>query len=115
MVICFDDIIMHFDQYFTEVRFPLQWRHNERYGVSNHQPHDCFIQPFQAQIKEKLRVTGVCGGNSPVTVEFPAQGASIAEDVSIWWRQQVVVQYCSVSVLAGISFEQTMIQYVDQC
>ena len=20
---------------------PLQWRHNGRYGVSNHQPHDC--------------------------------------------------------------------------
>ena len=25
-------------------------------------------------------------GNSPVTGEFPAQGASKAENVSIWWR-----------------------------
>ena len=22
---------------------PLQWRHNERYGVSNHRRHDCFL------------------------------------------------------------------------
>ena len=28
---------------------------------------------------------GLCG-NSPVTGEFPAQRASIAENVSIWWR-----------------------------
>ena len=34
----------------------------------------------------KLRVTGLCAGNSPVTGEFPAQRASNAEDVSIWWR-----------------------------
>ena len=34
----------------------------------------------------KLRVTGLCVGNSPVTDEFPAQRASNAENVSIWWR-----------------------------
>ena len=34
----------------------------------------------------KLRVTGLCAGNSPVTGEFPAQKASNAENVSIWWR-----------------------------
>ena len=34
----------------------------------------------------KLRVTGLCEGNSPVTHEFPAQRASYAENVSIWWR-----------------------------
>ena len=33
-----------------------------------------------------LRVTGLCGGNSPVTDEFPAQMASSAENISIWWR-----------------------------
>ena len=43
---------------------------------------------IQAQIKEtpKLRVTGLCVENSPVTSEFPAQMASNAENVSIWWR-----------------------------
>ena len=34
----------------------------------------------------KLRVTGLCEGNSPVTGEFPTQRASNAENVSIWWR-----------------------------
>ena len=31
----------------------------------------------------KLRITGFCAGNSPVTGEFPAQTASNAETVSI--------------------------------
>ena len=34
----------------------------------------------------KLRVTGLCAGNSPLTGEFLAQMASDAENVSIWWR-----------------------------
>ena len=33
----------------------------------------------------KLCVTGLCEGDSPVTGEFPAQIASNAENVSIWW------------------------------
>ena len=36
--------------------------------------------------KSKLRVTGICEGNSPMTGEFPAQRASKADSVSIWWR-----------------------------
>ena len=39
----------------------------------------------------KLRVTGLCEGNSPVTGEFPAQRASNAENVSISWRHHVHV------------------------
>ena len=34
----------------------------------------------------KLRVTGLCAGNSTGTGEFPAQMVSCAENVSIWWR-----------------------------
>ena len=37
----------------------------------------------------KLRVTGLCEGNSPGTGEFPAQRAIDAENVSIWWRHHV--------------------------
>ena len=40
--------------------------------------------------KSKLRVTGLCVGNSPGTVEFPTQMASNAENVSIWWRHNVL-------------------------
>ena len=40
---------------------------------------------FRRRSKEtsKLHVTGLCGGNSPVTGKFPAQRASNAESVSI--------------------------------
>ena len=40
----------------------------------------------------KLRVTGLCEGNSPVTGEFPAQKASNVENVSIWWRHHVFLK-----------------------
>ena len=59
----------------------LQWRHNEHDGVSNHQPNDCLLNHlFRRSSKKtsKLRVTGLCVGNSPVTGEFPAQRASNA-------------------------------------
>ena len=39
-----------------------------------------------------LRVTGLCGGNSPVIGEFPTQRASDAENVSIWWRHHAHAQ-----------------------
>ena len=48
-----------------------------------------FTQPsFRRRSKKtsKLRVTGLCAGNSQVTGEFAAQRASNAESVSIWWR-----------------------------
>ena len=67
----------------------LLWCHNGWDGVSNHQHHDCLLnRSFRRRSKKtsKLRVTGLCAGNSPVTGEFPAQMASNAENVSIWWR-----------------------------
>ena len=38
----------------------------------------------------KLRVSGLCEGNSPVTGEFPTQRASNAQNDSIWWRHHVI-------------------------
>ena len=67
----------------------LRRRHNDRSGVSNHQPHDCLLNRlFRHRSKKtsKLHATGLCEGNSPVTGEFPAQRSSNAENVSIWWR-----------------------------
>ena len=67
----------------------LQWRHNGLDNVSNHQPRDCLLNRlFRRRSKKtsKLRVTGLCAGNSPGTGEFPAQMASYAENVAIWWR-----------------------------
>ena len=67
----------------------LRWRHNGGDSVSNHQPHDCLLNRlFRRRSKKtpKLRVTGLCAGNSPGTGEFPARMVSNAENVSIWWR-----------------------------
>ena len=73
----------------------LRWRHNELDSVSNHQPQDCILNRlFRCRSKKtsKLRVTGLCAGNSPGTDEFPAQMASYAENVSIWWRHHGPLQ-----------------------
>ena len=53
----------------------LQWRHNGNDSISNHQPHDCLLNRlFRRRSKKtsKLRVSGLCAGNSP-------------GPVSIWW------------------------------
>ena len=71
--------------FYSVLNMSLQWRHNERVGVSNHQPHDCLLNRlFRPRSKKtsKLRVTG----------EFPAQSASNAENVSIWWRHHVIAR-----------------------
>ena len=73
----------HWVQY-GESSVRLQWRHNGRDGVSNHQPRHCLLnRSYRRRTKKtsKLRVTGLCEGNSPVTDEFTAQMASNAENV----------------------------------
>ena len=67
----------------------LQRRHNELAGVSNHQHQGCVLNRLfkrRSEKTSKLRITGICAGNSPVTGEIPAQRASNAKNVSIWWR-----------------------------
>ena len=67
----------------------LLWRHIGHDGVSNHQPHNYLLNRLfrcRSNRTSKLRVTGLCEGNSSVTGEFLEQGASNAENVSIWWR-----------------------------
>ena len=61
---------------------PLQWRYNELDGVSNHRHLHCLLNCwFRRRPKKtlKLRLAGLCAGNSPVTGEFFAQKASNAE------------------------------------
>ena len=69
--------------------FALRWRHNGCDSVPNHQPRECLLRRlirWTSKKTSKLRVIGLCAGNSPETGEFPAQMASNAENVSIWWR-----------------------------
>ena len=56
---------------------------------------------IQARSKKisKFRVTGLCVGNSPGTGEFPAQMASSAENVSIWWRHHVNYMFTNMNYL----------------
>ena len=55
----------------------LLWRHNDHDGISNHQPHGCLLNRlFRRRSKKtsKLRVTGLCVGNSPGPVNSPHKG-----------------------------------------
>ena len=55
----------------------LQWSHNDQDGVSNHQPRGCLLNRlFRRRSKKtsKLRVTGLCVGNSPGPVNSPHKG-----------------------------------------
>ena len=70
----------------------LRWRHNGNDGVSNHQPPVCLLNRLfglRSKKTSKLRVTGLCAGNSPGTGEFPAQMVSNTENISISWRHHV--------------------------
>ena len=69
-----------------EYIYSLQSRQNGLDEVSNHQILCCLLNRLfghRSNKTSKPRVTGLCEGNSPVTGEFPAQGASNAENVSI--------------------------------
>ena len=60
----------------------VQWRNNGRDGVSNHQPHDYWLNRLfrrSSKSTSKLRVYGLCQINSPGAVESPTQRASNAE------------------------------------
>ena len=69
----------------------LQWRPNGLDGVSIHHSHHCLLSRLfgrRSKKTSKPRTTGLCARNSPGTGEFPAQRASKAENVSIWWRHR---------------------------
>ena len=69
----------------------LQWHYNERDGISNHRRLNRLLNSlFRRRLKKsKLRVTGLCEGNPPMTGGFPAERASNVENASISWRYHV--------------------------
>ena len=76
----------------TVLVFSLQWGDNERDGVSNHRHLDFLLNRLlrrRSKKTPKLRVTGLCEGNWPVTGEFPPLKTSNVENVSIWWRHHI--------------------------
>ena len=75
---------MHNNPFSTgPANIPLQWRHNE------HDVYSLFTQPFiRAKIKENTKAPRhwLLYGEFTGDRRIPAQRASDAEDVSIWWR-----------------------------
>ena len=100
--------------YHLQHKKTLLWRRNGHDGVPNHQPHHCLLNHlFRSKKKSKLRVTGLCAGNSPGNGEFPAKMASNAENASIWWhhhkrlplsRWQFLIQYLDRNVMFYSNF-----------
>ena len=77
-----------------EIRiYRLQWRHNERDGVSNHQPHHCLLRRlFKAQLKENIKAPRhwTLWGEFTDDRWIPRTKDSDAENVSIWWRHHEI-------------------------
>ena len=83
----------------------LQWRHNECDGVSNHRRLDCLpnrLLKRRSKKTSKLRVTGLCEGNPPVTSGFPHKGSVTRKKVSIWWRNHGWTWYVKFGVAVEI-------------
>ena len=107
----------HFDEFFftgcavscQNCNFPLHWRHNGRDCVLNHQPYDCLLNRlFRRRSKKtsKLRVTGLCEGNSPPH-KWPVMRKMFPfGDVIMRYDQWQKVKL-SVSVYEGCSFAET--------
>ena len=110
----------------------LLWRHNGHDCVPNHQPRHCLLNCLfgrRSNKTSKLRVTGLCVGNSSGTSEFPAQMASNAENVSIWWRHHFleeasgnmahdalgmlldVLYFCMIHIMSGCQLYRLEIKY----
>ena len=46
--------------YTVPILHALHWRHNERDGISNHQPHDCLLNHlFRRKSKKKSKLTSL--------------------------------------------------------
>ena len=78
----------------------LQWRHNKRDGVSNHQPTIVYSTVYSGADQWKHQSSALLAF---VTGEFPAQRASNAENVSIWWRHHGFIAYHCPNFDAGLA------------
>ena len=66
---------------FIDKQSPLR---QQRTVIASDMDNHSFIRRWKKP--PKLRATGLCAGNLLGNGEFPAQMASNAENVYIWWR-----------------------------
>ena len=93
----------------------LQRRHNGWDDVSNHQHHHCLLNClFRRRSKKtsKLRVTGLCAGNSPVTGEFPAKMASNAANILF---DDIIMGYSSMLIFHLRSYRFDVTEIATKC
>ena len=92
--------------FFPSEKLPgFQWSHNDHDGISNHLRLYCLLNHmFRRRSKKtsKLHITGLWEGKPLVTCKFPAQRASNAENVSIWWRHHGKKLRCGASTFQHI-------------
>ena len=79
---------------------------------------DCSLDLFsrrRSKETSKLRVTGLCEGNSPVTGEFPAQSANnpfddviMASGRTVWRYQQIDCTFSVIKLYASASCRTNM-------
>ena len=90
----------------------LQWRHNDNDGVSNHQPSGCLLNRlFRRRSKKtsKLRVTGLCVGNSPgpwnPRTKGQLRGKCFHLMTSSWWniRKWFAISFTIIPLLHDFS------------
>ena len=89
------------------VSYTLEWLYNEHNGVSNHRLYDCLFNSLlrlSSKKTSKTCVTGLCNGNPPVTGGFPSQRACNAENVSIWWRHQVMLHTLHIHLMGSVTY-----------
>ena len=94
--------------------YSLQWRHNERDGVSNHRRLDCLPNRLFRQIKENIEAP--CHwhlwGESTMIGGVPSQGAPLTENVAIWWRHhglRCIITPCNTAMKnLGFGSDSTM-------
>ena len=82
-------------------RYTYNWNYSRSHEAGYIDGWHCLLnRSFGRRSKKtsKPRVTGLCAGNSAVTGEFPAQRASNAEIVSIWWSQHALFSISLVVV-----------------
>ena len=85
----------------------LRGRHNDQDGVSNHQPHGCLLNRLfrrRSNKTSKLRVTGLCVGNSPGPVNSPHKGPVTRkmfpfDDVIMIFKPNEYMWHCRLTLL----------------
>ena len=95
--------------------FPLQWRHNGHHSVSHHQPHDCLLNRLftrRSKIPLKLRITGLCAGNSSgtglMTSSCPAETPTVCclgSHLHQTWIRNYIYFSCEIQLVIQLTLK----------